>query len=163
MIVRQFLQWIRTAPASERADATSALARAFLYSDLSPDDLAAAEGAMVMLLDDKSPLVRRALAEALAGSDQAPPAVIHSLANDQPDVAAVVLSRSPLLLDADLVEAVARGDQDLQVAIARRPSVPCAVSAALAEVGCAEACLVLTENHAAEIVPFLRKDTGQAI
>jgi hypothetical protein len=43
MIVRQFLHWIRTAPASERADATSALARAYLYSDLSPDDLAAAD------------------------------------------------------------------------------------------------------------------------
>ncbi|HET9687776.1 MAG TPA: hypothetical protein VFP79_11430, partial [Pseudolabrys sp.] len=38
-----------------------ALARAYLYSDLSPDDLAAAEGAMIMLLDDPSPLVRRAL------------------------------------------------------------------------------------------------------
>ena len=35
MIVRQFLQWVRTAPAGERAEATSALARAYLYSDLS--------------------------------------------------------------------------------------------------------------------------------
>ena len=47
--------------AGERAEATSALARAYLYSDLSPDDLAAAEGAMIMLLDDPSPLVRRVL------------------------------------------------------------------------------------------------------
>jgi len=65
MIVRQFLQWLRTAPAAERADATSALARAFLYSDLSTDDRAAVEGALIMLLDDPSPLVRMALAEAL--------------------------------------------------------------------------------------------------
>ena len=63
MIVRQFLQWVRQAPARERAEATSALARAYLYSDLSADDLAAAEGAMIMLLDDPSPLVRRALAQ----------------------------------------------------------------------------------------------------
>jgi len=62
MIVRHFLQWVRTAPPGERAEATSALARSFLYSDLSPDDLGAAEGAMLMLLDDPSPLVRRALA-----------------------------------------------------------------------------------------------------
>ena len=60
MIVRQFLQWLRKAPPGERADATSALARAYLHSDLSPDDRAAAEGAMIMLLDDPSPLVRRA-------------------------------------------------------------------------------------------------------
>src|SRR5665213_1705186 len=38
MIVRQFLQWIRFAPPGERAEATSALARAYLHSDLSPDD-----------------------------------------------------------------------------------------------------------------------------
>jgi uncharacterized protein (DUF2336 family) len=74
MIVRQFLHWLRTAPAGERADATSALARAYLYSDLTPDDRAAAEGAMIMLLDDPSPLVRRALAETLALSRHAPPA-----------------------------------------------------------------------------------------
>jgi uncharacterized protein (DUF2336 family) len=154
MIVRQFLQWIRTAPASERAEATSALARAYLYSDLSPDDLAAAEGAMIMLLDDVSPLVRHALAQALAASEKAPPAVIYSLAADQPDIAEAVLSRSPLLLDADLVDAAARGPADLQVAIARRPAVPRAVSAAIAEIGCAEACLVLLENHQAEIVQF---------
>ena len=62
MIVRQFLQWVRTAGAAERAEATTALARAYLYSDLSADDRAAAEGALIMLLDDPSPLVREALA-----------------------------------------------------------------------------------------------------
>ena len=71
MIVRHFLHWVRSAPAGERADATSALARAFLHSDLSADDRAAAEGAMLMLLDDPSPLVRGTLAETLAGSDAA--------------------------------------------------------------------------------------------
>src|SRR5215470_15747424 len=71
MIVRQFLQWVRQAPAGERAEATSALARAYLYSDLSADDRAAAEGAMIMLLDDASPLVRRAMAEAFASAEDA--------------------------------------------------------------------------------------------
>src|SRR3954465_5126919 len=107
MIVRQFLQWVRTAEAAERAEATSALARAYLYSDLSDNDRAAAEGAMIMLLDDPSPLVRRALAEAFPGSVDAPPTVVHSLANDQADVASPLLERSPLFLDADLVDAVA--------------------------------------------------------
>src|SRR5664279_2730178 len=80
MIVLQFLQWIRHAPPGERAEATSALARAYLYSDLSPDDVAAAEGAMIMLLDDPSPLVRRALADVFATSQKAPPVVVHALA-----------------------------------------------------------------------------------
>ena len=154
MIVRQFLHWLRTAPSGDRAEATSALARAFLYSDLSDNDRAAAEGAMIMLLDDPSPLVRRALAEVFAGSDCAPPTVVHALAQDQPDVAEPVLQRSPLLLDADLVEAVAGGEAARQIAIASRASLPCSVSAAIAEVGCAEACLTLLENEQAEIVAF---------
>jgi uncharacterized protein (DUF2336 family) len=154
MIVREFLQWLRTAPSGERAEATSALARAYLYSDLSADDHAAAEGAMIMLLDDPSPLVRRALAEVFAGCAEAPPIVVHALANDQPDVAEPILKSSPLLLDADLVEAVAAGEPDRQIAIASRAKLPCSVSAAVAEVGCAEACLTLLENHEAETVAF---------
>ena len=43
MIVRQFLHWLRTAPSGDRAEATSALARAFLYSDLTENDRAAAD------------------------------------------------------------------------------------------------------------------------
>ena len=60
MIVRQFISWIRTASAGERAEATRSLARAWLISELSDDDRAAAEGALLMLLDDPSPLVRQA-------------------------------------------------------------------------------------------------------
>ncbi len=79
MIVRQFISWIRTAPAGERAEATRALARAWLISDLSEDDSAAAEGALLMLLDDASPLVRRAMAEVFARSQEAPAAIVQAL------------------------------------------------------------------------------------
>ena len=154
MIVRQFLQWQRTASAADRADATSALARAYLYSDLAPDDRAAAEGALLMLLDDPSPLVRAALAQALAASPDAPPNVILALAGDQAEIAGCVLEHSPLLLDADLVDAVATSGPAVQIAIASRAVLPSAVAAALAEVGSAQACLVLIENAGADIAPF---------
>jgi uncharacterized protein (DUF2336 family) len=154
MIVRQFLFWLRSAPAGERAEATAALARAYLYSDLSNDDLAAAEGAMTMLLDDPSPLVRAALAENLSPYDSAPASVIYALAADQPDIACIVLERSPLLLDADLVDAVASQGPAAQAAVARRNYVPPSVAAAIVEVGNAEACLELLENRGAEIAPF---------
>jgi uncharacterized protein (DUF2336 family) len=154
MIVRQFLHWIRTASAGERADATSALARAYLFSDLSSDDRAAAEGAMLILLDDPSPLVRRALAEVFASSQKAPPAIVHALAGDQADIAVPVLERSPLLLDADLVDLVATGCSQVQVAIARRAPLPRAICAAIAEVGSAVSCLAMIENADADIAPF---------
>lgn len=154
MIVRQFLHWVRQAPAGERAEATSALARAYLYSDLSPDDRAAAEGAMIMLLDDPSPLVRRALAEALASSDRAPQVVVHALAADQPDIAIPILAHSQVLLEDDLVDLIATGHADVQVAIAGRPGLPRTLAAAIAEVGAAEACLALLENGEADIARF---------
>jgi uncharacterized protein (DUF2336 family) len=154
MIVRQFLQWVRNAPAGERVDATGALARAYLYSELSPDDSAAAEGAMLMLLDDPCPLVRRALADALAASPNAPAAVIYALIADQPQIAAPVFALSPLLLDADLVDAVATGCPAVQAAIASRAALPRSVAAAIAEVGTAEASLIVAENASADIAPF---------
>jgi len=154
MIVRQFLQWIRHAPPGERAEATSALARAYLYSDLSPDDIAAAEGAMIMLLDDPSPLVRRALADVFATSQKAPPVVVHALANDQPEIAMAILALSPLLQEADLIDLVATAQPAAQTAIASRAMLPRSLAAAIAEVGSAQACLALLENSDADIAPF---------
>lgn len=146
MIVRQFLQWIQTAPPGERADATSALARAYLYSDLSTGDRLAAEAAMTVLLDDPSPLVRRALAEAIASSEHAPRGVVLGLAADQSDIAELILERSPVLLDAELVDFVGSRKERLQNAIASRAQISRAVAAAIAEVGAASACLTLIEN-----------------
>ena len=146
MIVRQFLQWVRQAPPGERAEATSALARAYLHSDLSADDLAAAEGAMIMLLDDPSPLVRRSMADVFASSQKAPRVIVQALAADQFDVAEPLLAASPLLTDDDLIELIATGRPDVQTAIAARPLLPRPVAAAVADVATAEACLILLNN-----------------
>ena len=154
MIVRQFLQWVRHAPPGERAEATSALARAYLHSDLSADDLAAAEGAMIMLLDDPSPLVRRALSEIFASAQKAPRVVVHAPAGDQPDIAMPVLARSPLLMEDDLIDLVAIAHPECQVAIATRAMLPRSLAAAIAEVGSAQACLALLENSDADIAWF---------
>ena len=154
MIVRQFISWIKTAPAGERAEATRAMARAWLISDLSEDDRAAAEGALLMLLDDPSPLVRRAMAEVFARSQEAPAAIVQALALDQPSVALPILEHSPLLIDADLVDIAATGNSETQCAIARRVNLPASVCAAIAEVGSAAAALELIENAYAELAPF---------
>jgi uncharacterized protein (DUF2336 family) len=151
MIVRHFLSWVRTASAGERAEATRALARAFLFSDLTDHDRGAAEGALLMMLDDGSPLVRQAMAEVFANALDAPPEIVRALAGDQFAIAAPLLERSPLLMDADLVDIVATGSCEVQRAIARRPQLTAPVSAAIAEVGQATACLELIGNRDAEI------------
>src|SRR3982074_81453 len=119
MIVRQFISWVRTAPAGERAEATRSLARAFLFSDMSDNDRAAAEGALLLLLDDASPLVRQAMAEVFSRSADAPAAIVQALSLDQASVALPVLEYSPLLIDADLVDIIATGSCEMQCAIAR--------------------------------------------
>jgi len=154
MIVRQFITWVRTAPAGERAEATRCLARAWLQSDLSEDDRAAAEGALLMLLDDASPLVRQAMSEVFAHALDAPPAIIAALAVDQASVAIPILEHSPLLLDSDLVDIVATGNSETQCAIARRFDLPPSICAAIAEVGCPASTLELLENRAAQLAPF---------
>ncbi len=151
MIVQRFLQWVQAAPAGARAEATSALARAYLYSDLDDVERGDAEIALTSMLDDASPLVRRALAEAFAGARAAPHHCISALATDQSDIAAIVLARSPMLSDDELVDCAAIGDAYCQSAIALRPGLSAPVAAALAEIGVREALISLAVNPAADV------------
>lgn len=151
MIVRQFLCWIQTAPPGDRADATSALARAYLYSDLAREDRLAAEAAMTVLLDDPSTLVRRALAEALASSVDAPHGVILGLVRDQTDIAEIVAARSPVLSEGELIDLIAGTVERVQCAVASRTPLSRSLAAAIAEIGAAAACLTLIENSEAEL------------
>ncbi len=151
MIVSQFLNWIDTARVSERAAAATALARAYLRDDVEFEDRCAADAALTMLLDDPSPKVRLAMAEALALSHHAPQQIIAALAGDQPEIAATVLALSPVLADADLIDRVAAGSEHAQRHIASRPVVSMQVSAAIAEVGAAEAAVELINNPGATI------------
>lgn len=151
MIVRRFLHWIDTAPQGRRAEAAHALARAYLHSDVDAETLDAMEAAITLLLDDPSPAVRFALADALAGSPDAPRHVILALAADQMDIAERVLSRSPLFIDAELVDIVAGAPEPLQMAVVRRPEVSSAVAAAVAEVGDMAVCHRLLQNGGAAI------------
>jgi uncharacterized protein (DUF2336 family) len=151
MIAQRFLAWARTAPVEQRAEAAHALARAYLYSEVSGDERDGMEAAMTLLLDDPSPEVRFALADALANNLDAPKHIILSLVADQPETAALVLSRSPVVLDTELVDIVAAAEEALQAAVARRPAVSAAVSAAISEVGEREACFALVSNPGAAI------------
>lgn len=151
MVVSHFLKWIYTARVGERAAAAAALARAYADRDLPFEDRCAAEAALTLLLDDPSAKVRQAIAEVLGMSRHAPPQVIAALASDQPEVSALVLARSPLLSDADLIDRVASGEVATQKLIADRPSVSMALSAAIAEVAEAAACSTLLANSGAAI------------
>src|ERR1700755_1206030 len=94
------------------------------------------------------------MADVFCRSADAPAAIVQALAVDQPSVALPILEHSPLLIDADLVDIVATGNNEMQCAIARRIQLPASVCAAIAEVGSASAALELIENPYAELAPF---------
>ena len=106
---------------------------------------------MALLLDDPSPMVRQAMAEALATSENAPRSVIHGLARDQLDVAGIVVCCSPIFKDQDLVDLAADGRPGIQRAIAMRHGVSASVSAALAEVAGLVPVREMLDNYSARI------------
>lgn len=109
---------------------------------------------MTVLLDDSAIEVRLALARELAESELAPQHLVLSLAADKDPVAALVARLSPLILDSELVDIVAMRSSAVQVAVARRPFLSRAVSAAIGEVSGVEACRTLIENGGARIPRF---------
>jgi len=153
-IVERFLLWASSAAVAPRAEAATALARAFLISPLSPEERDEMEAAMTVLLDDPALEVRLALAGALAASEAAPQHIILALAGDKDPIAGLVVEQSPLILDSELVDMAATREEAIQVAIARRPFLSRSVSAAIAEVGTATACIALLSNRGARMLRF---------
>ncbi|MCP4123069.1 MAG: DUF2336 domain-containing protein [Bacteroidetes bacterium] len=149
MIIEHFLSWMQTASVPKRTQATSALARAFLHSKMSYDERITAESALTLLLEDSSSTVRFALADAIASSKNAPRHIIMGLATDAAEIATIVLSRSPIFTTGELVDLVASGTVEQQIAIACRGQINTALCGAIAEVGVVEACLGMLMNKAA--------------
>jgi uncharacterized protein (DUF2336 family) len=145
-IVRRLLRAAQAADAGERADAASALARAYRYGELSHELRREAAVGMTALLEDPSTLARRALAEALASAADAPRHIILALAHDQPEIAAIIAARSPALTEADLIDCAASGGDAVQIALAARPNLTVGIAAALAEIASREAVAALLDN-----------------
>ncbi len=151
MIVQAFLHWAETARAADRSRAAQALARAFIQSQAGSEEQRASVLAMTYLLDDPSPKVRLALAQALVPSDEAPRAIVLALAEDQPEIACTVIAGSPVLRDADLVDLAGRGHAMTRALIAARPGLGYCAAAAIAEIGDEGQILLLLENDSASI------------
>lgn len=153
MITRPFLDLLSVGDPRQRVAVIGPLVRAFLSPNLNEicrDEIGAG---LIGILDDPNPIVRRALAEAVADEPRAPHHIVSALASDQLAVSAPVLRRSAALRDRVLVELIGEGDTATQTLIAGREHVSAPVAAALIEVAPAETCLCLLENPGATILP----------
>ena len=150
-IVRRFLSWSQAAADEQRVNVATMLARAYLSQAL-PDQLRPEfEICLALIVEDASTSVRRALAIAIADADTAPPHIVLALADDRPEIAAIVLAKSPVLTEAELNGYAALGGDGKQLALARRSNPPASLAAFLAENGRPEAAIALIENRQASI------------
>ncbi len=103
------------------------------------------------LIQDVARPIRKALAEKLSQSANAPHEIVNLLANDEFDIASPVLLKSDLLSDEDLVEIVRHRTLSHRLAVAMRRSVSTAVSDALVGTSSVDVIKTLLENHGAQI------------
>lgn len=146
MISQRFLVWQTTASTQKRAAAASALARAFISCDMDFEDRCGAEAAMTVLLDDPSPKVRLAFAEAIASSPKAPVQIVAALAHDRFEIASIIIARSPVLADHDLEMIVPVASEKLRQIMARRPTLSARLVKSLARYGGALSSVALLDN-----------------
>jgi uncharacterized protein (DUF2336 family) len=103
------------------------------------------------LIQDVARPVRKALAEKLAASPNAPQEVSALLANDEFDIASPILLNSTLLDDADLMEIVRHRTISHRLAVAMRRSISEPVCEALVATNSVDVIKALLENHGAVI------------
>ena len=103
------------------------------------------------LIQDVARPVRKALAEKLSASPNAPKEVTALLANDEFDIASPILLNSQLLEDDDLMEIVRHRTISHRLAIAMRRVVNEPVSDALVATNSIDVIKALLENHGAKI------------
>jgi hypothetical protein len=150
-ISADFFAFAREASASARAAGVSSLICDYLHMDLSDDEALEVESILAVLLDDPSPLVRRAMAEGLAHEADAPRHIILALASDQPEIAALVLQYAPHFSDAELAEMALITSVGPQLAMARRVPVATSICAALTEAGAPCVLIELARNEKAQL------------
>lgn len=153
MSVQRFVKWCETANSQQRAAGATALARAWADGQIGNEDRPVGLVALNHLLDDPSPKVRLALAEAFAHANEAPRRVMLSLADDIDDVACLVVASSPVLLCADLIDLFAYGSPRLRLSIVARHTISRMLSAAVVEVGGSDAVATLLANPGADFAP----------
>jgi uncharacterized protein (DUF2336 family) len=165
--VGQFLAWLQRANPEERAQAASALARAYLqdsspfpplreakYGDADLSDLRKnAEFCLAALAQDPSSAVRQALAAELADSALAPRRIVSALAFDDPEIASLVLARSPVLSDAELSECAAIASERVQIALTQRQQLSVEIVDYLIGTDRRNVVLALVENLAVPLTP----------
>jgi uncharacterized protein (DUF2336 family) len=127
----EFVRLSRSNDSDERGHAAHLAALAFLDHHGPADEHAALYAALISFLDDPSVKVRAALAYGLLHSLDAPRPIMIALLQDSPIISRAILQYSPILIDADLLGSVRKGEQSMWLAIAQRAALSPRIAAEL--------------------------------
>ncbi|MBS7541582.1 DUF2336 domain-containing protein [Ancylobacter oerskovii] len=154
MIVHQYLLWAKTVSEAERARGLGLLAGLYARGELRGAERLGFEAALPVLAQDPFAPARLALVEALCRQPGLPEDLAQLLAGLDGEPGLIMLARSPVLNDCDLVEFAEAGDEPRRAAIAARAHLTAPVAAALAEIAGEEACLSLVTNPGVDLPGF---------
>lgn len=155
MIFETFLHRSEKSKTQSRVEAATVVGKAVAVTDMDADKRRAVHMAAAYLLDDLSPKVRMSLAESIADDPTAPRPVVLALTDDRPDIAAEIVTRSPVLTDNDLIDIMARGAREVRAAIAMRQTISAPVAAAMVEIGSKLDIALLLRNEGASLTPHV--------
>ena len=142
--------WPAQAAIEVRAQIVGEFVRYLFDPKLTIQERCAVDAAVTLAADDPAPRVRLALAEAIGTLPAAPIHILATLATDRPDIAGLVLARSPALRDEDLIDLLPRLDPRVLPIVGARAHSS-ALAALLVEAGDAEASAALLQNPAVEL------------
>lgn len=120
---------------------------------LPPDAASLVEGVFIALIEQAEREIRKSLAEKLADSAWAPPALVNLLARDDIDIAEPIITYSPVLAEADLLRLLVEATLDHQLTIARRPGLEAGVVDAIVEAADPAVLTALASNDTAKVSP----------
>jgi uncharacterized protein (DUF2336 family) len=152
-----------------RAELTSAVSE-LLEMDLEPRESELVADVLIALMQQAALDLRQALAEKLSVVENAPLRLVLQLANDEIEVAAPVLKKSPVLSDLDLIYIIKAKGAEYWQAIAARQILSDQVMNLLADTGdfgtaqalVNNAHIKLTEHTALALADIARNSVGLA-
>ncbi|MEO6339596.1 MAG: DUF2336 domain-containing protein [Caulobacteraceae bacterium] len=117
---------------------------------------------MVSLVRASAPDEREALLARLAGADWVPAPLIHRLAREDIEVARPLIAESAAMDDAALLLLLTQASLEHRIAVARRPGLGAAVSAAIVAQGEPVVLTALAGNQSAELPEALMAELTAA-
>ncbi len=163
MFVERFMTWSVQSGADQRAKAISRLAAKLFNGSIPEIDRSDVEQALTLYLEDPSAKVRQALARVVARYDNAPRHLVWALARDITEVSEKIYARSTILRSRDLIDAICRGDDIIQCAIANREDLDGDTIRRLVKHAGADAICQLIQNRLVVLGPGLKHDIADRL